>query len=98
MRIGLGQINPTVGDISGNIEKMAGFAREASSRKADLIVFPELSVTGYPPRDLVEKPSFVERSRQGLRDLARKTADLPIGVIAGYVGESKSATGQHAAN
>jgi predicted amidohydrolase len=61
MRIALGQINPTVGDLPGNLALMLGFAKEAAARYAELIVFPELSVTGYPPRDLVEKPSFIER-------------------------------------
>lgn len=98
MKIALGQINPTVGDLCGNVARMAEFAAEASAAGAHLIVFPELSVTGYPPRDLVEKPSFVRRSEEAVEDLAARTADLPLGIIAGYVGESSSPTGKHAAN
>ena len=98
MKIALGQINPTIGDLCGNVAKMVEFTREAAGFKADLIVFPELSITGYPPRDLVEKPSFVTRSEEALEQLARKTADLPVGIVAGYVGASKSTIGKHAAN
>ena len=56
MKIALGQINPTVGDFSGNAVKMIDFAQRAQAAGAGLILFPELSVCGYPPRDLVEKP------------------------------------------
>src|SRR6185369_15151875 len=86
MRIALGQINTTVGDLTGNAEKMMVFARRAAERGAEVIAFPELSLTGYPPRDLVEKPSFLERSECETLRLARETAHLPIAVICGYVG------------
>ena len=98
MKIALGQINPTVGDLSGNIALMVSFSRQASAAEADLIVFPELSLTGYPPRDLVEKPSFLLGSEDALRQLAHQTKDVPIGIISGYVGQSESSTGKHAAN
>ncbi|HEY3840944.1 MAG TPA: NAD+ synthase [Bryobacteraceae bacterium] len=98
MRIALGQINPTVGDLAGNVSRMSRFARDAAERGAELIVFPELSITGYPPRDLVEKPSFVERSERAVQQLAEETADLPIAVLAGYVGRSPLDTGKHATN
>lgn len=64
MKLALGQINTTVGAIGDNVATMTRAARQAESRGADVVVFPELSVTGYPPRDLVEKPSFVERSEE----------------------------------
>ncbi len=98
MKIALGQMNATVGDLAGNVSRMAAFARDAAAAQADLIVFPELSITGYPPRDLVEKASFVPASEQALQDLADRTRDLDIGIIAGYVGHSSSTTGKHAAN
>jgi len=53
MKIALGQINPTVGDLPGNARLMLQFAERAAAAHADIIVFPELSLTGYPPRDLV---------------------------------------------
>src|ERR1700691_6168046 len=98
MRIALGQINPTVGDLSGNVALMVRFAREAAARNAELIVFPELSITGYPPRDLVEKPSFIERSEKAVEQLAEATKDLRISIIAGYVGRSHKPTGKQATN
>jgi len=98
MRIALGQINPTVGDLAGNLALMLRFAKEAAARKAELIVFPELSITGYPPRDLVEKPNFIERSERAVEQLAEAAKDLPISIIAGYVGRSHKPTGKQATN
>ncbi len=98
MLAALGQINTTVGDLSGNVAKMVDYATRASERGAAMIVFPELSVTGYPPRDLVERPSFLSRSEEALQDLACRTKHLPIAVVAGYVGRSKAVTGNRAAN
>jgi NAD+ synthase (glutamine-hydrolysing) len=98
MKIALGQINTTVGDLAGNVDRMAAFARRASEAGADLIAFPELSITGYPPRDLVEKESFLERSECELLRLARETADLPIALICGYVGKSPEGAGKRATN
>ncbi len=96
MRIALGQINPTVGDLAGNLALMLRFAKEAAARGAELIVFPELSITGYPPRDLVEKPNFIERSERAVERLAEAAKDLPISIIAGYVGRSHKPTGKQA--
>ena len=98
MKIAIGQTNPTIGDLAGNVSRMADFAAQANAAHANLIVFPELSITGYPPRDLVEKPSFIRRSEEALADLAQQTESLSIGIVAGYVGESESETGKHAAN
>src|SRR5271156_2145724 len=98
MRIALGQINPTVGDLPGNLALMLRFAKQAAARQAELIVFPELSITGYPPRDLVEKPSFIERSERELDRLARETADLDVTIICGYVAHSHAGAGKRALN
>jgi NAD+ synthase (glutamine-hydrolysing) len=98
MRIALGQINPTVGDLSGNLALILRFARNAAAQNADLVVFPELSITGYPPRDLVEKPSFIARSEKAVEQLANEARDLPITIIAGYVGRSHKPTGKQATN
>jgi len=98
MRIALAQINPTVGDLRGNSAKIVRAAREAAQRGADVAVFPELSITGYPPRDLVEKPSFISRSEAQLELLAKETADLDLAVVAGYVAHSESQTGKRARN
>lgn len=98
MRVALGQINTTVGDLTGNTARMILAAREAAARQADLVVFPELSVTGYPPRDLVEKTSFVQRSEEQVGRLAAATAGLNLAVICGYVAASSSPSGKRAAN
>jgi NAD+ synthase/NAD+ synthase (glutamine-hydrolysing) len=98
MRIALGQINTTVGDLAGNLALMERDACAAAERGAEMIVFPELSVTGYPPRDLVEKQSFIEASEAAVQRLACNTRELPIRIIAGYVGFSHEETGKRAAN
>jgi NAD+ synthase/NAD+ synthase (glutamine-hydrolysing) len=98
MRIALAQINPTVGDFAGNTARIAERAREAVGLGADVAIFPELSLTGYPPRDLVEKPSFVERSETELERLARETADLDMAIVCGYVARSQAETGKRALN
>ena len=96
MKIALAQINPTVGDFTGNAAKLRQFSVEALSRGAELVVFPELSVCGYPPRDLVELPAFVTRSRQVLEELAAGLPDLAI--IAGLPWPAASQTGKTVMN
>ncbi len=98
MKIALGQINTTVGDLAGNVDIMVRYSRAAAEGGAELVVFPELAVTGYPPRDLVEKPSFLERTAAELDRLAAETASLPLAIIAGYVGQSHAHAGKRATN
>ncbi|MBV6432291.1 MAG: Glutamine-dependent NAD(+) synthetase [Bryobacteraceae bacterium] len=98
MRIALGQINPTVGDLEGNVAQMAHACREAARGGADLVVFPELSLNGYPPRDLVEKPSFLTRTAEALERLAAETAGLPLALITGYAGRSEEKSGKSSVN
>ncbi len=98
MRIALAQINTTVGDLQGNTDLIAKTARQAAEASSELAVFPELAVTGYPPRDLVEKQSFLDRTEEQLARLAAETADLPLALIVGYVGKSHSASGKRATN
>ena len=96
MKIALGQIDPTVGDFSGNAAKIIEFSRRAQAEGAGLILFPELSVCGYPPRDLVERPSFVAQNRESVERIAAETAC--IAVICGLVTPVQSATGKTARN
>ncbi|HTC49616.1 MAG TPA: NAD+ synthase [Candidatus Aquilonibacter sp.] len=96
MKIALGQINPTVGDFSGNAAKIIDYARRAQSAGAALILFPELSVCGYPPRDLVERPSFVARNRETAERIAATTQG--IAVICGLVTPAESETGKSVMN
>ncbi|HEY6337808.1 MAG TPA: NAD+ synthase [Candidatus Sulfotelmatobacter sp.] len=96
MKIALGQINPTVGDFAGNAAKIIEFSRRAQASGAGLILFPELSVCGYPPRDLVERPSFVARNRETLERIASVTQG--IAVICGVVTAADSETGKSVRN
>jgi len=98
MRVALGQIDTTVGDLRGNADKIIAWTRRAAERKADVVVFPELAINGYPPRDLVEKVSFVERTQCELRRIAAETSALGISVIAGYVGEAEASAGKRVTN
>lgn len=98
MRIALGQINSTVGDMRGNVDLMVRYARDAAQRGAELIAFPELSLTGYPPRDLVEKESFLAQTEEQLQRLAAETANLDIALFCGYVGRAHADTGKRATN
>ena len=96
MRIALGQINPTVGDFAGNRRKIIHFAHEAQQADAGLILFPELSICGYPPRDLVERPSFVRHNRESAEEIAKQTAG--IAVICGLVTPAQADTGKSVMN
>jgi NAD+ synthase (glutamine-hydrolysing) len=96
VKIALGQINPTVGDFSGNAAKIVDFANRAQTAGAGMILFPELSVCGYPPRDLVERPSFVARNRETVERIAVETRG--IAVICGLVTRADSNTGKSAMN
>jgi NAD+ synthase (glutamine-hydrolysing) len=96
VKVALGQINPTVGDFSGNASKIIDFAKRAKSSGAGLILFPELSVCGYPPRDLVERPAFVARNQESAERIAAATAG--IAVICGLATPADSDTGKSVMN
>ena len=93
MIIALAQINTTVGDLCGNAQKILTFARRAAESKAQVVVFPELALTGYPPRDLLEKQSFLDQTEQHLEQLARETADLNVAAIVGTVTRTGASSG-----
>jgi NAD+ synthase (glutamine-hydrolysing) len=88
VRIALGQINSVLGDLAGNVEKMALWTREATGRGADLVCFPELAITGYPPEDLVLRKAFIDDNLEALEELARRTAD-DCAVLTGFVDRSE---------
>lgn len=77
LRITLAQLNLTVGDIEGNVERMIAAAQEAAAAQSDLVVFSELSLCGYYPGDLLEEPAFLERLDAGLARLCEASAGLP---------------------
>ncbi len=98
MKVALGQTNSTVGDLSGNAARMLSFARRASAAKAHVIAFPELSLTGYPPRDLLEKESFLDRAEVCLEELAQATAELNLKIVCGTVTRADASTGNPLSN
>src|SRR5579862_79156 len=81
--ITLAQLNPTVGDVTGNAAKARDARAQARTDGADLVVFPELFVSGYPPEDLVLKPAFQSACRSAVEALARETADGGPAVLIG---------------
>ncbi|MDR0524671.1 MAG: NAD+ synthase [Spirochaetaceae bacterium] len=98
MRISIGQINTTIGDFSGNKEKIAVFARKAGEIPgADMILFPELAICGYPPMDLLDQDYFVEMNIRTLRSLQR---ELPKGIAVGlgYVNRNPYGSGKSLVN
>ena len=96
VKVALGQINPTVGDFSGNASKIVDFSRRARAAGAGLILFPELAVSGYPPRDLVERSAFVRHNRESAERIAAETNG--IAVICGLVTPADSDTGKSVMN
>ncbi len=84
LRTALAQLNPVVGDIDGNVGRILEAWKAAAGAGADIVAFPELAVTGYPPEDLLFKPEFVAASERAVQRLA---ADGPPGTVAvvGYV-------------
>ena len=96
MKIALGQINPTIGDFSGNSKKIIESSRQALAQGAEMILFPELAVCGYPPRDLLEKPAFVERNTQVVKEIAQAVPQITI--VCGFVSPAKVETGKSVMN
>src|SRR5947208_1709211 len=95
MKIALAQFNPTVGDFAGNAARILDLAGQAKQRGADLAVFTELCLCGYPPQDLLERPAFLDRNIDELKALAGK---VPLPALVGYAGRVKNSAGKSAAN
>src|SRR5215467_6156164 len=89
LRIALAQVDSTVGDLEGNAQTIIDWTRRAAHRHADLVLFPEMMLTGYPVEDLALRASFVDASISALNDLAARLASEGLGhvaVITGYLG------------
>jgi NAD+ synthase/NAD+ synthase (glutamine-hydrolysing) len=95
MKIALAQFNPTVGDFAGNSSRIISLSEKAKQRGADLAVFSELCLCGYPPNDLLERPAFIDRNHKELKALAKA---LTIPSVVGFVGRVKNGTGKSIAN
>ncbi|MFZ5369090.1 MAG: NAD+ synthase [Spirochaetota bacterium] len=97
MRIAIAQIDSVIGDFDGNIKKVLSFTLQAKERGADLVLFPELALCGYPPMDLLDQDSFTEGSIRALRLLQRQIPE-GIAVGAGYVSRNRSGKGKLLSN
>ena len=84
-RIALAQINATVGDLHGNTARIIEYIDRARAAGADIVAFPELAITGYPPEDLLLKPSFIRENRIRLTEIAE--ASRGIVTVVGFVDE-----------
>ena len=78
MRLALAQINPVVGDLEGNGDLILGRLAEAKANGADLVLFPELAVTGYPPEDLLLRPGFVRAAERRVDEIAREARGTTV--------------------
>ncbi len=96
MKIAMAQVNPVIGDFNYNFQRIIDYAEKAKARGCDLVIFPELAVTGYPPRDLLEKRDFVETNLACLRRLRERIRG--IGVICGYAEPNPGEVGNNLFN
>src|SRR6476661_5266063 len=92
MRIALAQINPTVGDLAANSRKILHFITRAHEQGAQLVVFPELSIPGYPPKDLLLKSQFVEDNLRALKMIASRVRG--IDAVVGYADRNEQPIGR----
>lgn len=98
MRVTLAQLNPVIGDISGNLRRL-GETLKSVAGETDLLVFPEMFLTGYPPQDLLERPGFIERVEEALVEVTRLSREFPeIGLIVGAPRRRKSGSGRRLSN
>ncbi|MDE3119094.1 MAG: NAD+ synthase, partial [Nitrospirota bacterium] len=88
-RIAMVQMNPTVGDLPGNVRRIAGWLREARKAQVDLVAFPELAITGYPPEDLLLKPKFLRDTHRALREVMKHCRG--VAAVVGFVGDGAMA-------
>src|SRR5260370_14845060 len=95
MKIALAQFNPTIGDFLGNAARILDLAGQAKQRGADLAVFTELCLCGYPPQDLLERPAFLDRNMGEMKNLAAK---IPLPSLVVYAGIFKNTSGKSVAN
>lgn len=96
MKIVLAQVDPKVGDLEGNAALVRDWMSRARGAKADLVVFPELCLTGYPPRDLLDYPCIVDKNLEILRSLAAETSEMAV--LVGFVDRNPSPWGPPFAN
>ena len=87
MKIAIAQINPTVGHLEENRTKIIDFITRAKAQQVELVVFPELVMIGYPPKDLLLKKSLISRNKEIMQEIAKECVD--IAAVVGFVDEEK---------
>ncbi len=92
MKIALAQINTIIGDFENNLKKVINFTKKAEESGADIIIFPELTFSGYPPRDLLEKKSFIEKNIEILHKYRKSVGE--IGAVVGFISWNKNSIGK----
>ncbi len=99
VKLALAQMNPTVGDFVGNTQKILSLIDTAHRQGADLVIFPELAICGYPPADLLEKPSFLARTEEVLAEIAQTaTKDRNVAVLCGCLTPAAENSGKKVMN
>ena len=83
MKIAMAQINPTVGDLEGNVQEIRCYIRESKKKKANLVAFPELAITGYSPQDLLYENGFIQENKASLEKIAQESEDITT--VVGFV-------------
>ena len=96
MRIAIAQINPIVGDFAYNLDKILDNVKAAKSQEADLLVFPEMVITGYPPEDLLFKKHFIQKSKEMLKKMVPTVRGLTV--VVGYVDADRHDVGKRRLN
>ena len=95
LKLALAQINPTVGDIGGNTAKIISYIKKAGNKKSDIVIFPELTLTGYPPEDLLNTPSFIDANLEALDKIRHHTKNITA--IIGFVDRGQNSVIYNAA-
>jgi len=99
MKVALAQVNPVVGDIAGNVGRIADGVQRAHTAGATLVAFPELCLSGYPPRDLLERPAFIAQCDEGLQQVLTLSRQFPgLGILVGLPLASTSPVGKRVSN
>ncbi len=94
MKVAIAQVNPIAGDINGNLALMEGVLKQVVEKGADLVVFPEFFITGYPLHGLLERRWFVERAEDAIKAVAKISAGFDVGILLGAVVRSHCGTGR----
>ncbi len=99
MRVTIAQLNPFIGDVDGNLEKIVTTLSQSRKDSPDLVIFPELFLTGYPPRDLLERPWFIKKIEKAIEELIRISQEYPqTGILFGAPQPTRKKTGKGLSN